>query len=316
MFRFATFAALVSLLSGLAGAQSSTNLFVYVANDKADMVGGLEARHFRVVENGKPQEIKALSRGDEKASIAFVFDLSNSVVVSLYNSRMNRIGYYRQGVEEFIESSRKDNQYMFATFGAEPGTIVDASGRDEAIAAVNNDLNFVRPEKAGETRLYDSVNLVLERLSKSENRKRVMILLSDSQDNASAAKSKSAIENLILNGNIMVFTVSLQEPQLAVNQGVSPSISKIELLAKDSGGQNHYPLFGKDTPNMAFGYLSTILRSQYVLTYDSTNQGQQNKKRKVEVRLELARDERKSIGRTMVFHRTGYLPGSSSADGN
>jgi Ca-activated chloride channel family protein len=117
---------------------------------------------------------------------------------------------------------------------------------------------------AGETALYDAVDVGLRKLSAGNRDKKALIVISDGGDNASSTTFpwllKKAAES-----NAMIYTVGIFDP---ADEDQNPGV--LRKLSKETGGESFFPAKFED----AVADLSRIadeIRHQYTIGYVSTN---------------------------------------------
>ena len=301
---------LLAFNPSISAQQELVNLYVTVENTEGQMITGLDSKNFRVFENGKPQEIKLFTQQDELASIGFIFDLSYSVTNNEMDSKVDRVGWCRQAVLDFLQNRMSGDEYLLLSFGDRVIFLSDFINRAEVTRAIGQDANFSKPSKK-KTALYDAMAAAIQKISNAKNKRRVLIVLSDGEDNQSTQRF-GEIKALVKKNNITVYALATYDPTRGVDRMLGCSSPDIAGLAESSGGA----FFGTSRRGEAIECLfrvASMLQNQYHLGFFSENHDAPDKWRKLEVKLEFSKPESKFIGSTRLRYRKGYFPSSEFA---
>ena len=84
----------------------------------------------------------------------------------------------------------------------------------------------------------------------------------------------------------------------------------LKSIAKSTGGQAYFPRF-TTAYNAIFQNISALVRSQYSLSYVSTNPKQDNKFRKLRIQIQADVNGDGKPDKLKVSHKQGYYPSSS-----
>jgi VWFA-related protein len=219
----------------------------------------LPRENFRLLEDGVEQKITSFSQEEAPVSVGLVFDSSGSM-----KSRM----------DASIEALR----LLFAT--ARPGdefALVQFSDRARVLcgftpepAEINSRLEMLRAH--GWTALLDAVALGTHQMRFAKNRRKVMLVLSDGNDNNSRF-SESEIRHMVVEGDLRVYGI-----------GVMHRPRMLEQLADETGGHVLRAQHLSELPEVV-EKLSREIRSQYVLGYSSSVANDDGKYHKVKVEV-------------------------------
>jgi Mg-chelatase subunit ChlD len=158
----------------------STNLVsvaVTITDRDGRAISGLHREDFRIFDDKAQQTISFFSEEDTPASVAIVFDTSKSM-------RGRAIDWAKEALARFIQTSHPQDEFFLIGFGSRPQLLL-AKERDGQ--AVLDKFAYVHP--AGDTALYDAVEMALGELSKSAYPKHAVILISDGEENNSRTGS-------------------------------------------------------------------------------------------------------------------------------
>lgn len=245
-------------------------LHVNVFDGRSDAVPDLMQDAFRVLENGEPQEITFFAGADVPVTVGLILDNSSSMIA--------RQGMLVAGGQAFARSSHPEDELFtvhfneHVRFGLPAG--LPFTNRETLLQAA-----LARFRPGGMTALHDAVMAGLDHLEFASHQKRVLVVLSDGDDNASRhsrremmerARTSDAIVYAIANGNS--------------RQGLDSNPRVMRELANVSGG---VALFPKDDADVveAFDTVAANIRRGYLLGYSPTNGAHDGTFRRVEVRV-------------------------------
>jgi VWFA-related protein len=232
------------------------NVLATVTDKKNRLVTDLTKDDFRVFEDGKPQEIRFFSREtDLPLRIGLLIDTSNSV--------RGRLHFEQEAAVDFLNAVlRPDKDLAFVVaFDADHQVVQDYTDDIEKISMAISHL-----KAGGVTSLFDAVYFSCkEKLSSFQPPegylRRVMIVLSDGQDNRSVHSEEEAL-SIAQHVEVTVFTISTSRGEGGKGDKV------LERLANATGGR---AFFESEDLDENFEEIAHELRSQYSLAYKSTN---------------------------------------------
>jgi len=232
------------------------NVLATVTDKKNRLVTDLTKDDFRVFEDGRPQEIRFFSREtDLPLRIALLIDTSNSV--------RGRLRFEQEAAIDFLNAVlRPDKDLAFVVaFDVEHEVVQDYTDDLEKLSTAIN-----RLKAGGVTSLFDAVVFSSkEKLSGPPQPegyvRRVMIVLSDGQDNRSVHTEDEAVATA-QRAEVTIFTISTSLG------GGGRGDKVLARLASATGGRAFFEA-GALAEN--FEEITHELRSQYSLAYVSTN---------------------------------------------
>ncbi len=178
-------------------------MHVTVQDGKGNYITGLKREAFSILEDKTPQEISLFSNKDEPLSVAVLFDISGSMFPP------KRISNVKKAFARFVRTSHAANEYSLIEFNLQPKLIVDTTRDHNAIVTALE--NNVHVKEAGQTALYDSCQLGIEKLINGKHKKRVIILFSDGQDNHSR-NSFAQLRRSLVNSGILFYAIGFDSP--------------------------------------------------------------------------------------------------------
>jgi VWFA-related protein len=246
-------------------------LHVNVFDGRSDAVPDLPQNAFTVVEDGKPQNISFFNSADVPVSVGLVLDNSGSMIA--------RQKMVVAGGVAFATATHPEDQLFVVIFNENvrfglPQTVAFAKNPVMVHAALS------RFPPGGKTALHDAVVAAIDHLENAEHQKRVLIVLSDGEDNASLV-SKDDMLAKAARSNTIIYTVSHRTAGLTGDDGDRGLLRK---LADTSGGIAYFPRKDEDVVS-AFEEIAQNIRRGYALGYVPTNTAHDGGFRRVTVRV-------------------------------
>ena len=235
------------------------NVLTTVTDKKDRLVTDLTKDDFRIFEDGKPQDIRFFSREtDLPLRIGILVDASNSIRARLHFEQDAAIDFLNIAVRP-----GKDLAFVTA-FDLEPQLVQDYTDDIEKLSNAIQGL-----QAGGVTSLFDAVySSCKEKMlffpPPEPYLRRVMIIISDGEDNQSVHTREEALA-MAQRGEVTVFTISTNRTG---SEGRGDNV--LRRLAKETGGRAFFPFEAGDLA-ANFQEIARELRSQYSLAYVSTN---------------------------------------------
>jgi VWFA-related protein len=250
-----------------------------VLNRRNKLVPDLEQGDFKVFDEGKPQEIRYFSKqSDLPLRIGMLLDTSNSI--------RDRIKFEQDASVSFLFSvlRRNKDEAFVMTFDDEPQII---QGFTSDTGALRDQIMGTRA--GGGTAIYDAI---FEACSKQLNHpprppgdqpdvvRRVMILISDGEDNLSLHTRSEAIE-LAQRTSVVIYTISTSTQWVSLSETNPEKTSDrkyhrtdgdkiLQDLAEETGGRSFFP-YHVDDLDQSFQDIGDELRNQYSIAYQPAN---------------------------------------------
>lgn len=259
------------------------SLSVIVTDDQGRSVAGLSKSAFQVLDEGVPQEISFFRDQDTPASVAVVFDVSDSM-------SEDKIGRAKEALAHFIQTSHPEDEYFLITFNSTPRLVLDGVRDGEAVL---KKFTYVRPQ--GKTALYDAVYLGVEKVSQGVYPKKAVILISDGEDNHSLY-SRGEVSRRLQESDVVIYTVRVGFFMMRRGRHI------MEDLASISAGKSFSPTDRKGMFD-TFEDIALELRRQYAIAFVPFTSGANSRWRRVKIKVTANGSTRLS-----VRHRKGYVP--------
>ena len=237
-----------------------------VLDHDGKFINGLKRTDFRVFEDSAEQKIVSFSTEETPFAAAILLDTSGSMET--------RMTLARSGAIHFLDGLRDQDVAAVYNFDIKVNQIQDFSaGRDLPPKAFGLKTKTM-------TALNDAVMRSADDLSKREEKRRAIIVLSDGGENSSHASADKAL-NHALQAGVTIYAVNMGE------EGPGRDLNGTAILknfAQKSGGR-YIDSPGGQKLRDAFAEVVEELGHQYTITYKSTNHARDGKWRAIDLQL-------------------------------
>lgn len=233
---------------------NEVNLIFTVTDKKGRFITGLKRENFGLLDDGRPPVavLRFSQQTDLPLRVGIMLDTSSSI--------RQRFQFEQDSAIEFLLQIMHRNDRAFVE-GFDISTDV-AQPFTNNIDLLNQGIRKLRP--GGGTALYDALYKTCRdqmlTLEQDGAVRRVLIVLSDGDDNYSRAQQSDAIK-MCQRANTIVYTISTN---------VSPSKDKgdevLKVISQATGGMPFFPVKIEDV-SVGFRNIQEELRSQYSLVY-------------------------------------------------
>src|SRR3989344_3716817 len=271
------------------------SLVVSVTDSYNRSVLGLAQEHFEIYEDKVKQKIEHFSAEDVPVSLGIGFDISGSM--------KEKIGKAKSSLRKLLDNTHNDDDMFLVAFNDRARLVQDFTTSPEAILG-----KLMFTETRGTTALYDACYIAIEKLKQGRHGKKVMLLISDGQDNASRYTYRE-LRDQVKEADVIIYAIGITTLEEAL-EGYGRSI--LEELARMTGGRAFFPTFFDDPMNIAkknspeldeiLTRIALEIRHQYSIGYYSTNQKHDGSRRKVQVRT----NPPKGLGRLYLKYKEEY----------
>lgn len=248
-----------------------------------EFVPNLQQTNFRVYEDGVPQKIVNFNR--TKAPITAV------LLCEFASTNWWFIHDMREAAYAFAQQLQPDDYVAVVTYDLKPTILTDFT-QDKRL--VYESLNALTIPGFSETDLFDALYTTLDRLTRIEGRKYI-VLISSGIDTFSKTNLDKVLAKIKATPNVTIFSVGTgQAARITGNarsgmfgpKGIDylQADNQMSTFARMTGGMSFFPRFQGEMPDI-FHSINDSIRNQYVLTYTPTNPKQDGSYRKVRVEL-------------------------------
>jgi VWFA-related protein len=246
-------------------------LNVSVFDKDGQIIKGLAKSAFTVYENNVVQDVSVFRQEDVPVSLGLVIDSSASM-----QNKKDRVA---SAALAMVKASNPDDEVFVINFNEEPELAQDFTS-DTAI--LEKSLRNFRSK--GETAMRDAVMVGIDQLrAKAKRDKRVLLVITDGEDNSSIATEQRIIEAAHQN-NVIVYAIGL----LGEERTESPERTRNQLAALTlaTGGRSWFPsdvsAIAAITPEIAHE-----IRNQYIIGYTPSDLTKDGKFRNIRVEVNV-----------------------------
>ena len=267
------------------------DVLLTVLDRRNKLVPSLDKPDFRVLDDNIPQDIRYFSRqSDLPLRIGMLVDTSNSI--------RDRIKFEQDAADNFLFSVMrhgKDEAFVM-TFDDEPQVVQPFTGDTGQLRD-----KIDRTRAGGGTAVYDAIyQACVQELShpprppgdQPDVVRRVMILISDGEDNLSTRTRAEAIE-MAQRTSVVIYTIStstqwitLDDPSKERSGNRKYHLTEgdkiLQTLAEETGGRAFYP-YHVDDLDQSFQDIGDELRNQYSIAYNPTNHSLDGRYHKIRI---------------------------------
>lgn len=270
------------------------DILATVLNRRNKLVPDLTKEDFKIIDDNMPQEIRFFNRqSDIPLRIGLLLDTSNSI--------RDRIKFEQDAAVNFLYTvlRRGKDQAFAMTFDDEPQIIQGFTGdtgllRDQVL----------KTRAGGGTAVYDAIYQACAKHLSNPPRpagdqqdvvRRVMILISDGEDNLSDHTKTEAIEMAQRTG-VVIYTISTSIQWVTTTAEkdcratgtckyhLTEGDQILQSLAEETGGRSFYP-YHVDDLDQSFQDIGDELRNQYQITYNPSNFVPNGKYHRIKIEL-------------------------------
>lgn len=262
-------------------------LHATVVDETGRLVTSLDRNAFSVYQNGQAETITSFRREDVPVAMGIVVDNSGSM--------RDKRGKVNQAVLNLIQVSNQQDQMFVVNFGQTPYLDQDFTSNATLLQTALHQVT-----SRGNTALYDAVVASDVHLRNHPHLdKKVLLVITDGQDNMSRETLEDAIRKLQTSKGPTVYAIGLMD------EGMTRSARQaLQSLAASTGGTAFFP----ESLDEVDGITRTIardIRSQYTLAYNpggTVDKGYQT------IKVEAKESPRRRLS---VRTRNGYYPGET-----
>jgi Ca-activated chloride channel family protein len=266
-------------------------LHATVVDSKQHLVTGLQRQDFKVFEDGQPQTITSFRHEDIPVALGIIIDNSGSM--------RDKRPAVNQAAINLVRASNPKDEVFIVNFNDEYYLDQDFTSN---IDLLRDGLNHI--ESRGGTALYDAVVASADHLGKGARLdKKVLLVVTDGEDNASRESLEQAIRRLQDENGPTVYTIGI----LGDDHEAKRAKRALTALALQTGGVAFFP---KDLGEVdaISQQVAHDIRNQYTIGYKPTNPQNRGGYRSVRVEAKAP-----GYNHLQVRTRSGYYAGQERA---
>ncbi len=262
-------------------------LHATVVDETGRMVTNLTRNDFQIFQNDRPETITSFEKDDVPVAIGIVIDNSGSM-----RDKRARVN---EAVMNLIKASNQQDEVFVVNFGQTPYLDQDFTSDVHLLEAALH-----QTSSRGSTALYDAVVASSVHLRNNQRlSKKVLIVITDGQDNMSRETLQDAMRKLQSNKGATVYAIGLTDEGMT-----QPGRQALQDLAASTGGVAFFPQ-SLDEVNEISRTVAHDIRSQYTIAYNpGPNIGTGYQSIRAEARAP-------GHGHLTVRTRSGYFPGET-----
>ena len=272
--------------------------FFFAATDHGKSVTNLDPSEVKVRDDNKPPAAlrSFLNESQLPLRMGLVIDTSNSVT--------GRFAFEQQAAEKFLQKVVTGADDQAFVIGVNNSVLLVQDFTSD-LAQAGHAVNQLAP--GGGTALWDAVKFAAEKLggrAESHPVARVLVVISDGDDNSSSATLKEAIGGALM-GQVAVYTVSTRD-LMDESQGAVLGEHALRTLSELTGGAAFVPgSIRRLTGSLAD--VQQVIRGRYMLSYRPAEFARDGRYRSIEINAE------KDGHALKIFARKGYYASAAGA---
>ena len=270
-------------------------LHTSVIDDRGKFADGLKPENFRVFEDKIEQKLSTFKREDVPVSMGLVIDNSGSM-----RDKRPRVN---EAALTLVESSNPQDEAFVVNFNDDFYLDLD---KDFTSSIPELKEALERIDSRGSTALFDAVIGSLDHLKKAARDKRVLLVVTDGEDNSSHNSLEKTLRE-IQKTDTVIYTIGLLGDEKRKDK--NHAMKALKQIAEASGGLAFFPESVDDVHTIC-EQVAHDIRNQYTLAYYPSNTRKDGSFRAVSVTVIPPHGRGKLVART----RNGYYaPGSPAA---
>ena len=246
------------------------SLSVTVTDKKGQAITGLKREDFKVYENGVEQPISFFSSEEAPVCWGIVLDRSGSMMEMIRD-------VYRAAVHVVDEGTEEDEAFI-VTFNNKVELGADFISDKHRL---QNSILGLRAD--GGTALWDAIGFALDHLKQAKHRKKVLVVITDGEDNSSRIKFRELIERAE-EENVLIYPVGMFESIgmfRLETRGGGPR-DELEKLAEVTGARAHFPT-NVEQCQATMKEIASEVSHQYSLGYYPSDPARNGKWREIRI---------------------------------
>jgi Ca-activated chloride channel family protein len=266
-------------------------LHATVVDKHGKLITNLQGNAFRIFEDGVEQPLKIFRREDVPVSMGIVVDNSGSM-----RDKRRKV---EDAAMALVKASNPQDEIFIVNFNDEAYLDVDFTSDVKKLED-----GVARIDSRGGTAMRDAIDLAMDHLKKGKRDKKVLVVVTDGNDNA----SEISLERLIQRAQqkeVSVYTIGLLSEE--ERREARRAKRALDAITEATGGMAYYPKDVEDVGKFTVDVAHEI-RNQYTLAYTPSKPDLDGTFRQIKVTVN-AKDK------PTVRTRTGYYASPELARG-
>lgn len=254
---------------------------VSVVLDKTrQFVPGLKPENFRIYEDGVEQHVKDVRITQTPITAVMLLEFASTNYQFVYDMR--------NAAYSFFQQLRPDDYIAVVTYDMRTEILTDFTHDKQVVAEALNSLTI---PGFHETNMFDALYETLDRLTRIDGRKDV-ILIASGRDTFSKITLDKILAKVKATPNVTIFCIGTGGMMREMSSGMNgareidylQADNQLNTFAKMTGGLAFHPVFVGALPDI-FREINASIRNQYIVTYTPTNMQLDGSYRKIHVEL-------------------------------
>lgn len=280
---------------------------VLVTNRAGVLIGRVPKEDFIVYSDDERQKISFFSEAAAPASIVFLVDLSGSMS-SRYRSQTNKAKLLIEALTAQLEKSQFADEYSVLSFNEDVRLdLAWTKSKTETLAKLRM---LTMAEGKGKTAFYQAAAKGIVQAQSGANPIKVVVMLSDGQDNLGAYSDGKALLELLRRSSVVAYQINPtcipmnlwdKDRDTCIFQAADFS----QQLSKISGGMVFTP-GSKEKLDPIMAYLFNHIRQRYFIGFKPQHAAGDDKFHRLKVKVIAPAQVPKELRNPLVHHREGY----------
>jgi len=269
-------------------------LLASVVDSRNRFVPDLRQDNFHVYEDKVEQKLAVFRREDIPITLGLVVDNSGSM-----RDKREKVN---SAAITFVKTSQRQDEVFVVNFNDEFYLDLDKDFTNDPIELREA---LERIDSRGSTAMYDALIGSLDHLKKGSKDKKILLVITDGEDNASRKTLEVAVEEAH-KSDAVIYAIGLLSQES--KREAKRARKALEALTTATGGKAFFPESVQDVESICT-QIAADIRNQYVLAYYATNTAKDGSFRSVHVEVNSPR----GAGKLEVRTRTGYYAQRATA---
>ncbi len=264
------------------------NVYAIAEGRHGRLVRDLSKDDFELTDEGQPQKIEHFSQETN-------VPLNLGIAIDTSVSQSQLLGTEQQAAKKFVRAVLHGDDQAFVMnfdvdakllrdFTSAPADLAQAIDSAEINTTGRSILADASSKPTGGTHLYDAVYLASNELMKSRVGRKVLVLVTDGEDQGSKENLQDATESAE-KADVIVYSILVNDPEFYELMGMTyHGGTSVRRLARDTGGST-IRVKSVDQIGDAFNQIALELRSQYRLGYSPANLRHDGSFRRIQVKV-------------------------------
>ncbi len=276
-------------------------LHTTVLDDRQRFADGLKQENFRVFEDKVEQKLSVFKREDVPVSMGLVIDNSGSM-----REKRPRVN---EAALTLVQASNPRDEAFVVNFNDDFYLDLD---KDFTSSIPELKEALERIDSRGSTALRDAIIGSLDHLKKGSKDKKVLLVVTDGEDNASHNSLEKTLRE-IQKTDTVIYTIGLLGSEGKKEAKRAKKV--LQEIAAASGGVAYFPENVEDVHSIC-EQVAHDIRNQYTLAYYPSNTNRDGSFRAVSVEVIPPRGRGKLMARTRNGYYAPSAPAASTTSGS